>query len=57
VGCREEELIGADEPWTPSRFEFRDWVRCRTDRAGGGTAQAREFPAWLVAGSPGERAG
>jgi nitrogen fixation protein NifZ len=26
VGCREEELIGADEPWTPSRFEFRDKV-------------------------------
>jgi nitrogen fixation protein NifZ len=27
VGCREEELIGADEPWTPSSFEFRDKVR------------------------------
>jgi len=27
VGCREEELIGADDPWTPSRFEFRDKVR------------------------------
>ncbi len=27
VGCREEELIGADEPWTPSRFEFREKVR------------------------------
>lgn len=26
VGCREEELIGADEPWMPSRFEFRDKV-------------------------------
>jgi nitrogen fixation protein NifZ len=26
VGCREEELIGADDPWTPSRFEFRDKV-------------------------------
>jgi len=26
VGCREEELIGDDEPWTPSRFEFRDKV-------------------------------
>lgn len=24
VGCREEELIPADEPWTPSKFEFRD---------------------------------
>ncbi|WP_159682702.1 nitrogen fixation protein NifZ [Cognatazoarcus halotolerans] len=28
VGCREEELIGADDPWTPSAFEFRDKVRC-----------------------------
>lgn len=27
VGCREEELIGAEEQWTPSRFEFRDKVR------------------------------
>lgn len=27
VGCREEELIGADEPWTPSRFETREKVR------------------------------
>lgn len=29
VGCREEELIGADEPWTPSRYEFRDKVVSR----------------------------
>ncbi|TCJ11708.1 nitrogen fixation protein NifZ [Parasulfuritortus cantonensis] len=27
IGCREEELIGADEPWTPSRFETREKVR------------------------------
>jgi len=27
VGCREEELIGADDPWTPSRFEFREKVQ------------------------------
>jgi len=26
VGCREEELIGADAPWNPSRFESRDRV-------------------------------
>lgn len=26
VGCREEELILASEPWTPSLFEFRDNV-------------------------------
>lgn len=29
VGCREEELIAADAPWTPSRFEFRDKVLSR----------------------------
>ncbi len=27
VGCREEELIGAEDEWTPSRFEFREKVR------------------------------
>ena len=26
VGCREEELQSADDPWNPSRFEFRDKV-------------------------------
>jgi len=26
VGCREEELILASEPWVPSKFEFRDKV-------------------------------
>lgn len=29
VGCREEELISADEPWNPSRFETREKVRSR----------------------------
>lgn len=33
VGCREEELIPADAPWTPSRFEFRDKVASRLDLA------------------------
>jgi nitrogen fixation protein NifZ len=27
VGCREEELIGAEEAWIPSEFEFRQRVR------------------------------
>lgn len=27
VGCREEELIGVDEPWFPSAFESRERVR------------------------------
>jgi nitrogen fixation protein NifZ len=29
VGCRAEELIPADAPWQPSRYEFRDKVRSR----------------------------
>lgn len=29
VGCREEELIGSGEDWTPGRFEFRDKVTSR----------------------------
>ena len=28
VGCREEELISADDEWIPSRFEFREKVKC-----------------------------
>lgn len=36
VGCREEELIGAEEPWAPSRFEFRDRVRTNAALAIGG---------------------
>jgi len=31
VGCRLEELISADEPWNPSRFEFRDKLVCTID--------------------------
>lgn len=27
VGCRAEELLPADAPWQPSRYEFRDKVR------------------------------
>ena len=33
VGCRLEELLGIDEPWQPSRFEFRDKVLCAVDLA------------------------
>lgn len=36
VGCREEELIGGDDPWTPSRFEFREKVRAARQLAVGG---------------------
>ena len=27
VGCKEDEVIPADEPWNPSQFEFRDKVK------------------------------
>ena len=36
VGCREEELIDADEPWTPSRFEFREKVQSAKGLSVGG---------------------
>ncbi len=36
VGCRLEELIGADEPWNPSIFEFRDKVLSAFDFSIGG---------------------
>ncbi|HSG21707.1 MAG TPA: nitrogen fixation protein NifZ [Azonexus sp.] len=36
VGCREEELIGADDPWTPSLFEFREKVRSTKSLSVGG---------------------
>lgn len=26
IGCRDEELVGEFDDWTPSRFEFRDKV-------------------------------
>lgn len=36
VGCRAEELIPSDAPWTPSRFEFRDKVLANIDLGIGG---------------------
>lgn len=33
VGCREEELLYADEPWTPSKHEVRERVRSRVTLA------------------------
>lgn len=33
VGCRAEELLLADAPWNPSRFEFRDKVLCTLNLA------------------------
>lgn len=31
VGCREQELQAADEPWIPTRFEFREKVTPTVD--------------------------
>lgn len=36
VGCREEELIAASEPWVDSMFEFRDRVATKISLAVGG---------------------
>ena len=48
VGCREEELIGADEAWVPSRFESRERVRAaRTLVLAGGALR-------IERGCPGE---
>jgi nitrogen fixation protein NifZ len=41
VGCREEELIGIDEPWTPSRFETREKVRSRVTLTVGGETRVK----------------
>ena len=47
VGCREEELIGVDEPWLPSAFSSRDRVVAGKVLALGGEAR-------IPAGSIGE---
>ena len=47
VGCREEELIGIDEPWVESRFEVRQKVRAT--RALSVRGEVR-----VALGSPGE---
>jgi len=39
VGCREEELIGGDEPWLPSLFEARERVIAAKILALGGDAR------------------
>ncbi len=33
VGCREEELIDAEDEWIPSRYEFREKVRANVTLA------------------------
>jgi len=41
VGCREEELIGIGELWTPSKYETREKVRSRITLTVGGETRAR----------------
>ncbi len=40
VGCREQELIPADETWVHARFEFRERVAIRVPLAVGGKVVA-----------------
>lgn len=40
VGCREEEVQGADVPWIAHRFDSRDKVRTTVDLAVGGVLRA-----------------
>jgi nitrogen fixation protein NifZ len=47
VGCREEELMGAEEPWVPSVYEFRQKVRA-------GRTLASQGEVLVAAGAIGE---
>ncbi len=47
VGCREEELMGAEEPWVPSAYEFRQKVRA-------GKTLASQGEVLVAAGAIGE---
>lgn len=47
VGCREEELIPASDPWVPSRFESREKVQAALTLAVGGEVRVQK-------GAPGE---
>lgn len=42
VGCREEELIAASDPWIPNQFEFHDKVICKMDLSLNGEMIAEE---------------
>lgn len=42
VGCREEELIGIDDPWVPSRFESREKVQAALTLAVGGEVRVQK---------------
>ncbi|MCB1956377.1 MAG: nitrogen fixation protein NifZ [Rhodocyclaceae bacterium] len=40
VGCREEELLGLDDPWVPTRFESREKVQAAMTLVVGGELRA-----------------
>lgn len=42
VGCREEELIPANDEWIPNRYEFRDKVRTTRTLASAGQVIAEQ---------------
>lgn len=42
VGCRDEELQPASDPWTPSRFETREKVKARLALGRGGRVLVEE---------------
>jgi len=41
IGCRDQELIGADEPWVDSKFDFRDKVKTTKNLAIEGEIKAQ----------------
>ncbi len=49
VGCREEELIPADDEWIPNRFEFRDRIYARWELKAGDTVIAEQGQAGEIA--------
>lgn len=42
VGCKEEELLPADAPWVPSKYEFREKVRAALPMSAGGETVVNE---------------
>jgi len=42
VGCKEEELIPADAPWTPSKYEFREKVMAAMPMSSNGEVVVNE---------------
>lgn len=42
VGCREEELISAADPWLPNRYEFREKVMANMSLSVGGNVIVEE---------------